>query len=330
MLLQDLDNLRAEKKASENELQREIDELRLQVKELRDIINTVNEYLERREEENQDFQPISQPSMERESSKSFDFIESEASEEDGRTPRQSIDWQNEVSKPVVSAQNSTPTTKRRVFHEYIMEAEKRTSDSMSRLVAGAQLLTTALKFTLGDERLLRSSLQQSHVTSMEEHQSLLLSLSQRSASDRERALAEINRDLEQALSSSKRSHRSISEAFAELEQRNLLNERERNDTALALLERSAQVEQLVQQVEDCRVFLDRATRERQQLDEQLESLERDRDSKLEEIQSLRSHLRSATEERYDLLNQIGLLEQELGVLQAERDELVKRFILRER
>ena len=42
-LLQDMDSLRAAKKTSEGELHGEIDQLRLQVKELRDMIHTYSQ-----------------------------------------------------------------------------------------------------------------------------------------------------------------------------------------------------------------------------------------------------------------------------------------------
>ena len=330
-LLQDMDNLRAAKKSSESELHGEIDQLRWQVKELRDMINTVNEYLERRQDNDgyENEYSIALSLTEKEL-----FVRYEAPAQKDNLSSSGDDYIIEEASPLIlrtsKAHGSFSPDPRRRYEKEIAAAEALEKDAMDRLILGSQLLTAAMKFSFGEDRLIRSSLQQHRMVSAMKWNDQVSALSHHTATERERLLEESNRDLSQALSSSQRSQRSISEAFEELEKRYKLLEQEHSKAKLALLEMSAQVEQLSQHIEDCRLFVDRAMNEKFDLEEQQNSVLAENERLQLELRCLQTQMRAVAEDKYELLNQIGILEQDLGVLQAERDELFKRFIHRDR
>ena len=332
-LLQDMDNLRAAKKSSEGELHGEIDQLRLQVKELRDMIDTVNEYLERRQDTDGYDNEYSVALSLKENELLMRF---ETSGPDDNLSSGGDDYVTKAGSPPSARKSSSkarvsfsPEPRRR-YEKKIAAAEALEKDSMDRLILGSQLLTASLRFSLGEDRLIRSSLQQHRTASALRWDTQMSAFSQHTATERERSLEESNRDLSQALSSSQRSQRSISDAFDELEKRHMQLEQEHSEAKLSLLEMSAQVEQLSQHIENCRLFVDRSVHEKSDLEEQQHSFLAENERLQLELRTYRAQLRVATEDKYDLLNQIGILEQDLGVLQAERDELFKRFIHRDR
>lgn len=328
-----MDSLRAAKKSSEGELHGEIDQLRLQVKELRDMIHTVNDYLERRQDN--DFDGEDNEYVDSLALKENELLmRCETSGPDDNLSSSGDDFVTKAWSPPSARRSIAPAPfspePRRRYEKEIAAAEALEKDSMDRLILGSQLLTASLKFSLGEDRLIRSSLQQHRTASALRWDAQMSALSHHTATERERSLEESNRDLSQALSSAQRSQRSISDAFEELEKRHMQLEQEHSDAKLSLLEMTAQVEQLSQHIEDCRLFVDRSVHEKSDLEEQQNSLFAEIERLQLELRNYQTQLRAVTEDKYELLNQIGILEQDLGVLQAERDELFKRFIHRDR